>query len=319
MLFTMLSWKMCKDRSTNVSTGYNNDIYSTVDACPNACEMWKAIEKLKHGESINIQDLETNLYWELRKFTSRDGESLESSQQATRNRGKAIVNSSALIYDQELTTITEDDEISKDKEIDKLMALISQSFMKIYKPTNNKLITSSNTSRATQDNTPRINKSTGYDNQRVVNVAGAKENVSTPVVQQFRIQCYNCKEYRHVARECHKSKQTHKGCSLSQGKKLLCKAREAAFQLNSIKLTGRCDTDEKPTDQELEAHYMYMAQIQEVTPDAADSDTNITNDSFDMFCNNGETVDQDDDDLARERDLLASLIEKLKCEIDESK
>nr|GEU45177.1 hypothetical protein [Tanacetum cinerariifolium] len=56
----------------------DNDIYSTVDACPNACEMWKAIERLKLGESINVKDLETNLYWEFRKFTSRDGESLES-------------------------------------------------------------------------------------------------------------------------------------------------------------------------------------------------------------------------------------------------
>ncbi|GJR61698.1 hypothetical protein Tco_1503860 [Tanacetum coccineum] len=38
----------------------------------------KAIERLKQGESINVQDLETNLYWEFGKFTSRDGESLES-------------------------------------------------------------------------------------------------------------------------------------------------------------------------------------------------------------------------------------------------
>ncbi|GKA06938.1 hypothetical protein Tco_0686162 [Tanacetum coccineum] len=29
-------------------------------------------EALKHGESINVQDLETNLYWEFGKFTSRD-------------------------------------------------------------------------------------------------------------------------------------------------------------------------------------------------------------------------------------------------------
>ncbi|GKA28483.1 hypothetical protein Tco_0714651 [Tanacetum coccineum] len=56
----------------------DNDIYSTVDACPNACDMWKAIERLKQGESINVQDLKTNLYWEFRKFTSRDGESIES-------------------------------------------------------------------------------------------------------------------------------------------------------------------------------------------------------------------------------------------------
>ncbi|GKG12045.1 hypothetical protein Tco_0346282, partial [Tanacetum coccineum] len=82
----------------------------------------------------------------------------------------------------------------------------------------------------------------------------------------------------------------------------------------------RDDTDDEPDDQELEAHYKCMPQIQEVTPDAADNsgpifdaeplqkqpesvndtyleeqgDTNITIDSLDM-CNNGETVDQDDD------------------------
>nr|GEV24098.1 retrovirus-related Pol polyprotein from transposon TNT 1-94 [Tanacetum cinerariifolium] len=61
-----------------ILTGIDNDIYSRVDACPNAREMWKAIERLKQGESINVQDLETNLYWEFGKFTSWDGESLES-------------------------------------------------------------------------------------------------------------------------------------------------------------------------------------------------------------------------------------------------
>nr|GEZ80541.1 hypothetical protein [Tanacetum cinerariifolium]GEZ96343.1 hypothetical protein [Tanacetum cinerariifolium] len=52
-----------------ILTGIDNDIYSTVDACPNACEMWKVIERLKQGESINVQDLETNLFWEFGKFT----------------------------------------------------------------------------------------------------------------------------------------------------------------------------------------------------------------------------------------------------------
>ncbi|GJZ10565.1 hypothetical protein Tco_0545324 [Tanacetum coccineum] len=61
-----------------ILTGIDNDIYSTVDACANAMEMWKAIERLKQGESINVQDLKTNLYWEFGKFTSWDGESIES-------------------------------------------------------------------------------------------------------------------------------------------------------------------------------------------------------------------------------------------------
>nr|GFA88502.1 hypothetical protein [Tanacetum cinerariifolium] len=69
--------------------------------------------------------------------------------------------------------VAEDDEMLKEKDIYKLIDLISLSFKKIYKPTNNDLRTSSNTSRANQDNTLRINKGTGYDNQWAVNVAGA--------------------------------------------------------------------------------------------------------------------------------------------------
>nr|GEY05883.1 hypothetical protein [Tanacetum cinerariifolium] len=74
--------------------------------------------------------------------------STRTHQAATKNRGKAVVNSPQPIYDQEPSMVDDDEDTSKDKEIDKLMALISLSFKKIYKPTNNNLRTSSNTSRA---------------------------------------------------------------------------------------------------------------------------------------------------------------------------
>nr|GEY34548.1 hypothetical protein [Tanacetum cinerariifolium] len=206
-----------------ILTGIDNDIYSAVDACLNACEMWKAIERLKQGESINVQDLETNLYWEFGKFTSQDGETLESyysrsQQAATRNRGKAIINSSQPIYDQEPSMVAEDDETSKDKEIDKLMALIYLSFKKIYKPTNNNLRTSSNSTR-----------------------------------------------------ECQKPKRA-KDAAYHREKMLLCKQEEAGIQLNAEQADWRDDTnDDELEDQELEAHYMYMAHLQGVSIDAADS------------------------------------------------
>nr|GEX33633.1 hypothetical protein [Tanacetum cinerariifolium] len=69
-----------------------------------------------------------------------------SQQTATRNKGKVIIDSPQPIYDQEPSMVAEDDKTSKDKEIDKLMVLISLSFKKIYKPTNN-LQTSSNTNQ----------------------------------------------------------------------------------------------------------------------------------------------------------------------------
>ncbi|GJS70347.1 retrovirus-related pol polyprotein from transposon TNT 1-94 [Tanacetum coccineum] len=174
-------------------------------------------------------------------------------------------------------TVTKDEEMSKEKEIDKLMALISLSFKKIYKPTNNNLRTSSNTSRANQDNSPRINRGTGYDNQRAVNVAGARENVGTPVVQKSGIQCYNCKEYGHVSRECQKPKRV-KDAAYHKEKMLLCKQEEAGVQLNAEQADWKDDTDDESDDQELEAHYMYMAQIQEVTPDPVDNSGPIFDD-----------------------------------------
>nr|GFA67385.1 hypothetical protein [Tanacetum cinerariifolium] len=175
----------------------DNDIYSTVDACPNACEMWKAIER--------------------------------SQQATTRNRGKAIVSSPQPFYDEEPSMVAEDDEMSKDKEIDKLMALISPSFKKIYKPTNNNLRTSSNTSRANQDTSLRINRGARYDNQRLGNVAWARETVET--------------------------KRT-KDTAYHRKKMLLCKQEEARIQLNVEQADWRDDTDDESEDQELEAHYI---------------------------------------------------------------
>ncbi|GJR93762.1 hypothetical protein Tco_0265936 [Tanacetum coccineum] len=289
-----------------ILTGIDNDIYSTVDACPNACEMWKAIERLKQALTLITTRMAKNEVNKIRaERLARTANPLalvaqqqpvyhpqnhanhytqncstKSQQAATRNKGKAIINSPPPTYDQEPEMVAEDDELSKENEIDKLMALISLS----YKPTNNNLRTSSNTSRANQDNSLRINRGTGYDNKRAVNVVGARENVGTQVVQQSGIQCYNCKEYVHVAKECQKPKR----------------AKDAAYHKEKMLLTS-C----KPES----VNDTYLVE---------QGDTNITIDSLDMSTN-GETVDQDDDDLANERDLLASLLDKLKCEIDDSK
>nr|GFD47905.1 hypothetical protein [Tanacetum cinerariifolium] len=102
------------------------------------------------------------------------------------------------------------------------------------------------------------------------NVAGARENVGSSVVQKSRIQCYNYKEFGHVARECQKPKRA-KDAAYHREKMLSCKQEEAGIQLNAEQADWRDDTDDDDLeDQELEAHYMYMSQLQEVSPDAAD-------------------------------------------------
>ncbi|GJR51051.1 hypothetical protein Tco_1401572 [Tanacetum coccineum] len=168
-----------------ILTGIDNDIYSTVDACPNACEMWKAIERLKQGESINVQDLETNLYWEFGKFTSRDGESLESYY----SRFYKMMN--------ELQHQNEVNEIRAERlaRTANPLALVAQQ-QPVYHPQNHPTQNTQYSSTRSQQSTRNrgkaivtssaptydpepatINRGTGYDNQRAVNVVEDRENV----------------------------------------------------------------------------------------------------------------------------------------------
>nr|GEV95216.1 hypothetical protein [Tanacetum cinerariifolium] len=328
-----------------ILTGTGDEIHSTVDACQTAQEMWKAIKRLQQGESLNIQDLKTNLFWEFRKFTSHDGETMESYYTRFYKLMNEMIRNNLIVatmqvnvqflqqlqpewsrfvtimkqqhkldevsyhklfdilkqYQKEVnelhaerlarnanplalvataqanqdpyyqtseshksyapsskpsiptrthtTTIYKGKEIAKpitppsettfeedndpehaqrDKDMQKNLALIAKYFKKIYKPTNNNLRTSLNLRNKNVDTTPRYkndNQSGQFGNQKTVNVVGTRENVGSPVVQQYGIQCFNCKEFGHFAKECRKPKRV-KDFAYHKEKMLLCKQAE---------------------------------------------------------------------------------------------
>nr|GFB82784.1 hypothetical protein [Tanacetum cinerariifolium] len=131
--------------------------------------------------------------------------------------------------------------------------------------------------------------STGYENQRIGNVAGAIENVGSSMVQKSGIQCYNCKEFRHVEKECQKPKRAN-DAAYHREKMLLYKQEEAGIHVHPEQSESVHDT--YPIEQDAQ---------------------NVIIDSLDMNYDK-EEIDQNDDDndLAKERELLASLIEKFK-------
>nr|GFC43323.1 hypothetical protein [Tanacetum cinerariifolium] len=122
-----------------ILTGIDNDIYSTVDASRMA-----EIARVANPLALVAQQQQVSHPQTYHTHFNQNS-SIRMHQAATKKREKAIVNSPQPIYDQEPSMVDDDDEMSKEKEIDKLMALISLSFKKIYKPTNNNLCTSSNT------------------------------------------------------------------------------------------------------------------------------------------------------------------------------
>ncbi|GJV81988.1 retrovirus-related pol polyprotein from transposon TNT 1-94 [Tanacetum coccineum] len=335
-------------------------------------EMWEAIERLQQGESLNIQDVKTNLFWEFGKFTSHDGESIESYysrfyklvnemirnnltvdtmkvnvqflQQLQPEWSRIAKNANPLALIAKPITPPSDsaseedndpEQAQKDKKMQKNLALIAKYFKKIYKPTNNNLKTSSNTRNKNVDTTSRYkndNQSGQFGNQRTMTVAGARDTIGGQVVQQSRIQCFNCKEFGHFTKECRKLKRV-KDSTYHKEKMLLCKQAKKGVQLQADQSDWLADTDEEIDEQELEAHYSYMAKIHEVP--TADSSTDSEplehvqyDTGYNVFANEIQHSEQSESisntcvvetECDDERVALANLISNLKLDVDENK
>ncbi|GJT13566.1 hypothetical protein Tco_0860608, partial [Tanacetum coccineum] len=188
------------------------------------------------------------------------------SHATTQSKGKEIARAPSPPLESEHEVVSDEEETQRDKKIAKLMDLISTSFNKIYKPTNNNLITSLKNRNKNVHNTPRTNKRTG-----VITVKG--------LGMQQR--------------------------NLDQQK------RSRILPTTRIR------------DQELEAHYLYMAKIQKGIPAVDEAtrlvfdkeplekgDSNTTPNSSDTS-NNEREVYHDGQKFQEERSLLASLIENI--------
>ncbi|GKA53377.1 retrovirus-related pol polyprotein from transposon TNT 1-94 [Tanacetum coccineum] len=349
-----------------ILTEIGDDIYSTVDACTTSKDMWIAIERLQQGESLNKQDVKTNLFWEFGRFTSRDGESIESyysmfykmMNEMERNQLEVATMQVNVQFLQQLqpewsrfVTIVkqpvdldkesyrklfdilkqyqiEGNEISAEKiaRNANLLALFPQ---RSHHPTINNLKTSSNTRKKNVDTSPRYkneNQTEQFGNQRTMTVVEARETVGNQVMEQTKIQCFNCKEFGNFAKECRKTKRAN-DYTYHKEKMLMCKQAEKGVPLHAEQSDWLDDTDEKIDEQELEAHYSFMAKIQEHSeqPESINDtyvgekvDNNVIPNSSGM-CDNENQADQNAEECDDERVMLANLIANLKLDTDENK
>ncbi|GKA49020.1 hypothetical protein Tco_0741978 [Tanacetum coccineum] len=58
--------------------GLPEDIYATVDSCETTQEIWLHVQQMMKGSEIGIQEKKAKLFNESERFTSTDGESIES-------------------------------------------------------------------------------------------------------------------------------------------------------------------------------------------------------------------------------------------------
>nr|GEW31134.1 hypothetical protein [Tanacetum cinerariifolium] len=330
-----------------ILTGIGDKIYSIVNAFQTAQEMWEAIERLQQGESLNIQDVKTNLFWEFARnanplaLVATDQANQDPYYQTSRSYRSSAPSSKPTIPTRSHTPTRH-----KGKEIAK----------PITPPSGIASEEDSDPKQARRDKDMQKNLALIAKNQRTVNVARARENVGSLVVQQSGIQCFYCMEFGHFAKECRKPKRV-KDSSYHKEKMLLCKQAEQCVPFQSEQYNWLAKTDEEVDEQQLEAHYSYMAKIQEVptTNSYTDSkpveqvqndagynvidnelqhsepsesvsntclvetdDSNVIPDSLDM-CEDDIQNDQNYVESDDVRVTLANLIANLKLDVDENK
>ncbi|GJS93330.1 hypothetical protein Tco_0800298 [Tanacetum coccineum] len=161
-------------------TGIGDEIYLTVDACKTAHEMWEAIERLQQGESLNIQDVKTNLFGSL-----ENSPLMIERQWSHTTQGKEIAKPITPPSESSSEEDSDPEQAQKDKEMQQNLALIAKYFKKIYKPTNNNLRTSSNTRKKNMDTTP---SSASYivSTGRRINVM-AEQDIPPPTITAMKI------------------------------------------------------------------------------------------------------------------------------------
>nr|GEX78693.1 Gag-Pol polyprotein [Tanacetum cinerariifolium] len=347
-----------------ILTGIGDEIYSTVDACKIAREMFVMNVKQQH----KLDKVSYHKLFDILKQYQKDVNELRAKIIAKNANPLALVataQSNQELYYQtpkphkpyaptsKASISTRSHATTRNKEN---LALIAKYFKKIYKPTNNNLRTSLNSRNKNVDTTLRYkndNQSGQFRSQRMVNVARARENVGNLAVQQSEIQCFNYMEFGHFAKECRKPKRV-KDSAYHKEKMLICKQAEKGVLLQAEQFDLLVDTDEEIDEQELEAHYSYMAKIQEVPTANSGTDSEPLeqvqyNDENNVFANvnqhceqskstsNKCLVENDDSDVTPEspdmcehdiqtyqnaedeRAVLVNLIANLKFNVDENK
>ncbi|GKA39683.1 hypothetical protein Tco_0732234 [Tanacetum coccineum] len=301
------------------NTGDKDEIYSTVDACNTAKEMWTAIERLQQGESLNVQDVKTNLFWEFGKFTSRDGESMESyysrfyklMNELTRNNLQVSQMQVNVQFLQQLqpewsrfVTIVKQKEEIDTVSYHRLFDVLKQFQNEVNDIRSERLARSANplallaAAQPYSDNyyqapKPQRSNAPSYMQSSSIRPSATTRHkgkeIAKPVTPQSESVSEEDSDPEQARRdkdkkgtgthllsisELYKTYQQHPSTLQTIGTRLRYPhPAEQVFHFKSEqeKTDWLEDTDEEIDEQELEAHYSYMAKIQEVSPEETSS------------------------------------------------
>ncbi|GKA46382.1 hypothetical protein Tco_0739265 [Tanacetum coccineum] len=295
-------------------TGIGDEIYSTVDACETAHEIWIAIKRLQQEWSKFVtivkqqHELDKVSYYKLFDILKQyQNEVIEiRAERIAKNENPLALVAAAQQYPDPYYQAPKSHKLfappSKQASPTRSNASTKFKGKEIAKP-----IIPPSKSAFEEDNDPEQAQRDKDMHKNLALIAKYFKKIYKPTNNNLRTSSNSRnKNVDTTLRETETKKSER--LNVSQGKMLLCKQAKKGVPLQAEQADWLEDTNEEIDEQELEAHYSFMEKIQE-------DDSNVTPDSPDM-CDNDIHTDQNADN---ERVALANLIANLKLDDDENK
>ncbi|GJX11208.1 hypothetical protein Tco_0201067 [Tanacetum coccineum] len=297
-----------------ILTGIVDEIYSTIDACKTAHEMWEAIKRLQQGESLNIQDVKTNLFWEFGQFTSHDGETIESYYTRFYKLMNEMIRNNLIVATMQVNvqflqqlqpewsrfvTIVKQQHKLDEVSYHKLFDILKQ-----YQKEVDELHPYYQTSKSQKSSAPTSKASLPTRSHATTRPKGKETaKLITPPSES-------------ASEEDNDLEQAQKDKEMQKNLALIAKYFKKLYKPTNNNLKTSSNTRNKNVD--TTSRYKNDNQFGHNTCVVETGDSNVIPDSPDM-CDNDIQNDQNDVECDNERVALVNLIANLKLDVDENK
>ncbi|GJV53272.1 hypothetical protein Tco_1449013 [Tanacetum coccineum] len=247
--------------------GLPEDIYAAVDSCETAQEIWLRVQQMMKGSDIGIQDKKAKLFNEWERFTSTDGESIESYYHREGIQTKLLKttnNNQRISSNHDNRQIAQPGmNLGQDKQMQMVGGNVGNQFRQY---------TGQNVGNQNGYNAVQTVRNQNLNPNKNGNVVAARAEGNTIRNNGNLIRCYNCRGLGYLARNCI-VRPRKRDAAFLQTQLLIAQKEEAGIQLQAKEFDFMAAARDIEEAEEVNANCILMTNLLQASTSDTQTDS----------------------------------------------